>query len=276
MKFIKDIRVPYIARLIFFWLVYFALFRLLFVIYHHAKVPNEHHGETVWAFLYSLPLDISTACWLVLASYILWIVQKFHKTRFVHIANRVINYILIGIVALISIANVKLYGEWGTLISNRVINFMMYPAEVLTFISLWSVLLLLIVLSISIFIGIKLYQLIVANFSAPVENVYFRIGQIIFIACLLFIGIRGGFQLMPINESSSYYSNIQVNNHMAINPVWYLGHSIAEANAKDNPYNFYQNISDAKNETDKLLSTKDSTSFSILKTSKPNIVCIII
>jgi len=276
MNFLKKISLPYILRLIFFWITYFSFFRILFFIYHYSKIPNNNYGETLWAFLYALPLDISTACWLSLFSYFLWIIQAFYRTRAVDLINKFANYFLISIITILCFANVKIFEEWGTLISNRIFDYLLYPTEITSSISWWTFLFLLVILFICIFIGIKLYKLIVSNFSAPIENNFLKIGKIIITSCLLFIGIRGGFQLIPVNESSVYYSTIQVNNYIAINPAWYFVHSVAEANDKNNPYSFYENINDAKRETEKLFVIKDTTSLSILKVTKPNIIFIIL
>jgi len=273
---LNEIRIPYLVRLIFFWMIYFAIFRLLFVIYHHAKVPDGQHGDTVLAFVNGLRLDLSAACMAVLIPFFLWALQKFYKKKAIDSINRWVNYSLISLVSLLCIANIKMYGEWGTLLNARALNYIIYPKEILTFISLWSVSLLLIICALFVFIGIKLYSLLVTNFSAPIENMYFRIAQILLIPGLLLLGYRGGFQLTPINESSAYYSNLQINNHVAINPLWYLGHSIVEANETNNPYIFDSKIEEAKSSTEKLLLKSTEASDVILKTKKPNVVIIIL
>ncbi len=274
MKF-NSIKIHFLVRLSIFWLLLFALFRVVFIIYHHTKIPDGQHSETGLSFFYALRLDISTACSAITIPFLLWALQQFFKRRFIHLINLFFNIGCITIITILSIVNLKIYGEWGTLISARAFNYLLYPKEVLSFISLWSILLLLGVCFVFIYIEIKAYRKFITNFSHPIENKKVKIAQLIIIPFLLVIGYRGGLQLSPVNESSAYYSTLQINNHIAINNIWYLVHSFVEANKKQNPYVFMDFEKAKKNTADLFVDPPDKTQI-ILKTTKPNIVIIIL
>ncbi|MGQ0827482.1 MAG: LTA synthase family protein [Bacteroidota bacterium] len=256
-------------------MAYFAFFRVLFIIYHHTKIPDGQHSETGLSFFYALRLDLSAACTAAVIPYILWVFQQFYKRRLIHRINLVYNIILIILVSVLSVANIKMFGEWGTLLNARALNYLLYPQEVLTFISLWSVLLLLTACSIFAYIGVKTYRKYNTNFSYPFENKKIKIAQIILIPGLLLLGYRGGFQMAPINESSAYYSNLHINNQIATNNVWYLAHSVLEANDTKNPYVFMEEKK-AKEITNELFTIPSGKTSTILKIKKPNIVFIIL
>jgi phosphoglycerol transferase MdoB-like AlkP superfamily enzyme len=272
---LNSIRIHYLIRLLIFWLLYFALFRLIFIIYHHTKIPDGQHSETGLSFFYALPLDLSAACFAITIPFLLWVIQQFYKRRFIHHINFVFNVSCIVIVAVLSIANLKMYGEWGTPLSARAFNYLFYPKEVLSFISLWSVLLLLLICGVFIYIGLKLYRKLITNFSYPIENKKTRIIQIIIIPALLIVGYRGGIQLAPINESSAYYSTLQINNHIATNNMWFLAHSFVEASDNKNPYVF-MDVNKAKGITADLFASSPDKSQLLLKSQKPNIVFIVL
>ena len=271
---LSRLKTHYLFRLIIFWLLYFAFFRVLFIIYHHTKIPDGQHSETGLSFFYALRLDLSAACAAAFIPYILWLLQQFYKRRLIHRINLAFNMFLITIVSILSIANIKMYGEWGTLLTARALNYLLYPKEVLTFISLWSLLLLFSSFIIFAYVGIKAYRKYISNFSYPIENKKIRILQIIVFPLLLTIGYRGGFQLAPVNESSAYYSNLQINNQIATNNIWYLAHSILDANDNKNPYVF-MDIKKAKQITDDLFKTTSDKTQTVFK-GKPNIVIIIL
>lgn len=271
----RKIKIHYLLRLVIFWLLYFAVFRVLFIMYHHIKIPDGEHSETVLSLFYGLRLDLSTACAAMVISYFLWSFQQFFKSRFIHRINLIINVGLISLVSVLSIANIKMYGEWGTQISARALSYMLYPKEVLTFISFWSVLIFFVFCGLFIYMGLKAYHRYITNFSYPIENKKFRIAQIICIPFLLVIGLRGGLQLAPVNESAAYYSSLQINNHIATNNMWFLAHSILDANDTKNPYVFMED-KNAKKVTADLFSASAQKTRSILKTKKPNIVFIIL
>ncbi|MES2590398.1 MAG: LTA synthase family protein [Bacteroidota bacterium] len=272
---LNSIKVHYLLRLLIFWLLFFALYRLVFIIYHHTKIPDGQHSETGLSFLYALRLDLSAACVAITIPYILWTFQQFYRSRFIHNINLAFNIACITIVSILHIANLKMYGEWGTPLSARAFSYLLYPKEVLSFISIWSVLLLLSVCGVFTYIGIKLYRKFIVNFSYPVENKKWKIVQIVIIPALLIVVYRGGFQLAPINESSSYYSNLQINNHIATNNMWYLAHSIVEANDTENPYVFMDKKK-AQEITADLFKVTSNKTQPISKIQKPNIVFIVL
>lgn len=271
----RKIKIHYLLRLVIFWVIYFAVFRILFIMYHHIKIPDGGHSETVLSLFYGLRLDLSAACAAIVLSYFLWSFQQFFKSRFIHRVNLIINLGLISIVTVLSIANIKMYGEWGTQISARALSYLLYPKEVLTFISFWSVLIFLVFCGLFVYFGIKTYRSYITNFSYPIENKKIKAAQIFCIPFLLVIGLRGGLQLAPVNESAAYYSGLQINNHIATNNMWFLAHSILDANDTKNPYIFMED-KNAKKTTSDLFSATTKKTKSILKNNKPNIVFIIL
>lgn len=271
----NSVKIHFLVRLLIYWLLLFAFFRLAFIIYHHTKIPDGQHSETGLSFFYALRLDIATACIAIIIPFILWSVQQFYKHRFIHILNLIFNAGCISTITILSLANLKIYGEWGTPLNARAFNYLLYPKEVLSFISIWTVLLFTTICIVFIYAEIKAYRKFITNFSHPVENKKIKIALIIIIPGLLMIGIRGGLQLSPVNESSAYYSTLQINNHIATNNIWYLAHSFVEANDKQNPYVFMDSKK-AKNITAELFNTPQSKTQIIVKSKKPNIVIIIL
>jgi hypothetical protein len=223
----NTIRSHYLLRLAIFWLLFFALFRVLFIIYHHAKIPDGEHSETSMAFLYGVRLDIATTCMLLVIPYVLWTFQQFYKHRFIHIVNLIYNITLIGTVSLLSIFNIKLYGEYGNLLDTEDLVYLLYPKEAITFLSLWSLFLIIAVAGCFAYYGVKAYRANITNFSIPVENKMYKFSLICIIPIILFVLMRGGLQDAPINEKNPHYSNLKINNDIATNNIWYLGHSIS-------------------------------------------------
>jgi phosphoglycerol transferase MdoB-like AlkP superfamily enzyme len=272
---LKDLRVYFLGRLIVFWMLLFAFYRLFFIIYHHTKIPDGQHSDTVLSFIYALRLDLSTACAAAMIPYILWSIQQFYKRKLFHTLNKIFNISCIIAISILSFANLKMYGEWGTPLSARAFGYLLYPKEILTFISVWSVLLLLTICAIFIFIAIKAYQRFVKDFSYTIENKKLKIAYIIILPVLLVVGYRGGLQLAPINESAAYYSNLQINNHIATNNIWYLAHSFVDANDSKNPYEF-MDAAKAKSITNELFQTPSDKTLVITKNNQPNIVIIVL
>ncbi|CAN5349315.1 hypothetical protein BH10BAC1_BH10BAC1_09640 [soil metagenome] len=232
----NKIRIHYLLRLSIFWLLFFALFRVVFIIYHHAKIPDGQHSETSLSFLYALRLDLATICAMLFVPFILWSLQQFYKSKLIHQINLGFNILLISVVSVLSIFNIKIYGEYGTVMNTEDLVYMIYPKEAVTFLSVWSLLLLLSTSAFFAYMGIRAYRRNITSFSLPFDSKVSKIIQIVCFPILLFIGVRGGTQALPINGKFIHYSNLEINNDIATNNIWNLGNSICngkEANEKN-------------------------------------------
>jgi len=224
----NKIKIHYLLRLVIFWFLFFALFRVLFIIYHHAKIPDGQHSETSLSFLYALRLDLATICALLFIPTILWSLQQFYKSRLFHRINLIYNILLISVISALSVFNIKIYGEYGSLMDSDDLVYLMHPKVAITFLSIWSLLLLLSASAFFAYIGIRSYRRNVTSFSVPFENRSMKISQIVVFPIFLFLGVRGGIQSAPINRNDIKYSSLKINNDIATNNIWYLGNSVCK------------------------------------------------
>jgi hypothetical protein len=222
-----NLKLPYIIRLILFWLLFFVSFRVLFIIYQHAKIPDDAHSDTGLGFYYALPVDIAVACVMSLFPFVLWIFQQFYKTRIIHRINLIYNCSLITLASLLSVTNIKMYGEWGNLLSLPILKSLFYDAErSLSFFSFWSIMLLFVFSALFAYIGIKFYRNYITNFSYPVEQKRLRYSFIAGIAVLFIVGYRIDLNIASIKGDRIHYSSLEVNNHIATNNIWYFANSV--------------------------------------------------
>jgi phosphoglycerol transferase MdoB-like AlkP superfamily enzyme len=93
---------------------------------------------------------------------------------------------------------------------------------------------------------------------------------------LLFLAIRGGWQLSPINQSMAYFSNETVLNHAAVNTEWNLIHDIlSNKYGKDNPYQYYPR-EEAQKILNEIYKKPTESSPILLNSERPNVVLIIL
>ncbi len=224
------LKLPYIFRLIIFWILFFVAFRILFVIYQHAKIPDGQHSDTSLGFYYAIPVDISVACVMAVIPFILWIFQQFYKTRIIHRINLAYNFGLIILTSLLSVTNIKMYGEWGTLLTITILKNLFYPSQSLSFFSLWSVLLLLAFGALFAYAGIRMYRKYLTNFSYPIADKRMRTAHIAFVTVLFIIGYRIDLNIAAIKGDRITYSELEINNSIATNNIWYFANSVVYCN----------------------------------------------
>ena len=269
------LRTHYLFRVAFFWLVFFALFRLLFIVFHNDRLPEGHLFNTIFSLFAGIRLDISTICYILLLPFLLWTTQQLFRHRSIQWIAHAYNVILVFVLSLVCIGNIRLFPEWGTLLNARALRYLAYPQEMMHFATPASILLA-VLAWLGISVGLTfLYRRLGTNFSYTVEKRWLKAGQLLFLPMLLILGLRGGFQLTPVNESAAYYSQFPINNKIATNPVWYLVHSVVESNAERNPYTTLDNAL-AQQRVARLLEKSGEPSELVLSTKRPNVVIIIL
>lgn len=222
---LNNIRIQYILKLMLFWFLFFAMFRVLFITYHHAQIPDGKHSDTVLAFIFALRLDLSVITAMVFIPFVLWVCQQFYKNRIIHLINKYFNYSLIVIVSFLSMLNIKLYGEWHTILTKDALFEFFCPKEELTFMSVWSIILIGGGALLVSYLTIRVYYKYITNFSYPIENKNWRLAQIIVGVAILSVFYRGGLQTRIVSQNNVIYSDLEINNQIATNNVWYLVNS---------------------------------------------------
>ncbi len=259
-----------------FWLFFFLFFRASFFLYNHNLFSTIPFSEIAQSFLFAWRLDLATSCYLLLFSFITSIpslVSNHPIFKKIHFAT---GFLLVLICIIACLGNVLLYKEWQSLLGSRALAFLRYPKEIFASLGKGYVLL-------SVF-GIGLLQLFFSFIwkrflVVPDDGInahwLFKVSYLIVVPLLLFIGARGGAQLIPINESAVYFSPHTAVNHAAVNPLWYLGNSIFNPLDQQNKYAF-MNDQEANTLVDSLYAKDDQECLQILKTTKPNIVFLIL
>jgi phosphoglycerol transferase MdoB-like AlkP superfamily enzyme len=266
-------------RFYLFWLLFFFLDRLLFLIYFSDRISHIGLGEIGNTFLYALRLDSSMIAYISVIPILFYLVLLF-LPRYKFPVNIGKYYVLffVLIFSIITIFNLNLYREWGSKINYRALDLAYNSTQEAIASSSSSPIL----LSLSILIGFILAAAFLAQklldfkIKDHIEPIWKKASIAFTMLALLFLAIRGGWQLSPINQSMAYFSNETVLNHAAVNTEWNLIHDIlSNKYGKDNPYKYY-----SRKEAQKILSeiykkpTEDTPI--LLNSEQPNVVLIIL
>jgi phosphoglycerol transferase MdoB-like AlkP superfamily enzyme len=269
-----------LLRQLLFWIVFFDFVRLVFVIYHLRLIFIEKIGliEILGIFWYSFHLDLGTACYILVIPFILLLFQSVTNFRWINTINKIYTFLLIFLYSLSGAAEMGIYSEWKTKLTYKVIKYFNHPSEIFnsseTWIFIILVVLFLLMFLTSFYAYIKLFFL---EILPEKRNFIFSFLFLIITPPLLVVGMRGGIQQIPINQSESYYSKKNILNLAAVNNFFNLYISIFEnlPNFSRNPY-IFMSEDDATRIVQKIYSVPRDTTISILKVPKPNIVILIL
>jgi phosphoglycerol transferase MdoB-like AlkP superfamily enzyme len=269
-----------LLRQLFFWIVFFDFIRLVFVIYHLRLFIVEKIAvtEIPGMFWYSLPLDIATACYILMFPFLLLVIQSLTNARWLNTVNKTYTAILVFFYSLTGAAEMGIYSEWKTKLTYKVVKYLGHPGEIYNSSETWIFFLLLFLFILMFLTGFYSYtRLFYPEHSNEKRNLVFTLMFFLLLPLAMVAGMRGGVQQIPINQSQSYYSKNNILNLASVNNFFNLYISIFEnlPNFSRNPYVFmpekqaHQIIRD-------IYKVRQDTTISILKVPRPNIVILIL
>ncbi|MCF8296423.1 MAG: sulfatase-like hydrolase/transferase [Saprospiraceae bacterium] len=267
----------YIVRFIIFWLLLFFVHRLIFIFSQTAHYDCLDFSGILLCNWHSLGLDLSVISYFSAIVVLVLAAFNYNGKKVLRRIFFTFFSILIVITSLILVFDIGLFAEWGNKINSKALSYLAYPKEALGTVSPGSIILL---LSLSLVLSLLSIWAFNKFVHKHLVQFKFHITLKIFLPILLlgviFIGIRGGLQLYPINKSSAYFSKHSVLNQAAVNSVWnFLEVATKPDLIKENPYKYFEDevANQILNET--FETPRDSTTY-LFNTPKPNIVMILL
>lgn len=270
--FIKAIALHFL-----FWLLFFALFRVIFIIYYFRLFNSVDFLSILSVFPHSIKLDISTICYFTTLSWFLWLIQSFYAANIINGIHKVFNLLIIIIYSLIVGGEIGIYEEWKTKLTFKALLYMKNPEEIVRSAETFKLFLNFFIITAMAILGFWIYR---RYFFVKISKLRWQWKAILLLLpfpVLLIIGIRGGIKQIPISQSQSFFSSHQIVNHVAVNSAWNLGQSIlSNMDYMDkNPFSLYPHAEAAKKIEEMYQPTTDTTHF-ILTTNRPNVFLVIL
>ncbi len=268
-----------LLRQLAFWLLFFAVARLIFMVYYwdFFSASGAGLGEMGSLFFHAMHLDLATAAYFLMFPFVLLMVQSFVKLPFFNTLNKIYTSFMILFYTLITTGEMGIYGEWKTKLNIKALRYLQNPSEVYDSAETGSFFILLLI-TIGLFaLGYWAYtRFFFLEIKKPARNKWLAAPMLIIILGLFPLAMRGGIQEIPINQSESYFSSHIILNQTATNNALNIAISLIEntRSMTENPYRFYDPAF-ARQTIDNLYTIEKDTSLMVLTTSRPNIVLLI-
>ena len=268
-----------------FLLLLFAVVRVVFVAKYWTliELSGISFAEILKGFGAALPLDIATACFMLVLPVIYMFVSLAVDKESLFAPLRWYFYLMVALYNLVAFGDVGIYGEWRTKLSYRALQYLENPAEVINTAETEQTLLLIVLWTFFTILFCILYTKFVEpknlhpnRESAMPNKIVLSVGFVVVIG-FVFLGMRGGFNEIPITSSKVYYSNHKIANEMCVNPAYYLVENILNSKKVESRAHFnYMDFDSAKKRTMKLHETSCDSTTSMLKIEKPNIIVVLL
>jgi len=275
----KKILKSLLSQLIF-WLLFFNITRLIFILYYLKIILVEKISfiDTLGVFWHSLKLDLATTCYILVVPFILLVIQSVWSPKWMNLINKVYTGFVIGVYSLSAAGEMGIYAEWKTKLTYKVIKYLSHPSEIFNSAETGTFYFLVFLFLFMFAGGVYAYnRFFHVHLEHERRNLWFTLVFFLLTPGLLVIGLRGGLQQIPINQSESYYSDHNILNIAAVNNAFNLYISIFEnlQNFDHDPYVFMDQAT-ADQIMKKIYQTQGDSTQRILKTSRPNIVLLIL
>jgi phosphoglycerol transferase MdoB-like AlkP superfamily enzyme len=269
-----------LLRQLLFWIVFFALARTVFLLYNFQELSTDKipFWDIISGYWFGLKLDIATACYFLVIPLLIVLVQSVFTTRWLNKVNRIYTAVLIVLFSLITATELGIYPEWGTKLHYKALMYITHPTEIYQSSNSLTFFILLLITIVMSFVGIFLYRKFFYKEVRFTYHYWMRpLGIILIAVPLMFIGMRGGIQQIPINQSQSYYSKYNILNLASVNSGFNLFISVSEnmANFNKNPFELYPK-KEAEAEVKRIFYTPSDSTLDLLTTKRPNVVLIIL
>ncbi|MCK9618350.1 MAG: sulfatase-like hydrolase/transferase [Lentimicrobiaceae bacterium] len=263
-----------------FWLLFFVIARSIFFIYFasHLNADSIRFSEVLLSYLYGFRLDITTISYLLVFPFFTIVIQSFTSKKFYQPLTRFYIFLFIVLFSLLYTAELGTYEEWLTKLPYKALNYLRHPAEIAgsaSTLQFFSLIFFFLLQSI-IFIGLYL-RFFEKKFPQQKPNYIVRVLILSIFPVFILLGIRGGVQQIPVNQSQSYFSKHNILNIGAVNSAYSFFHSVYEniKNINQNPFAFYDE-KEATKIVKQINTPLCDTTLKVLKTQRPNIILIIL
>lgn len=278
-------KLAYLLRLFLFWMIFFQFHRVVFVIYNKQKFEGLTFTNILSSFYHALPLDLSASGYLIALPFVAVLISNYVVLDKSVVIIRWYNYVLVGIVTILQFADTALYHEWGYKLNAYALSFTRYPKEVMASVAATPYLTIIIILTVTVAVAVVLLQTGVHLYDYAYKRSALKgskqhlsaAGYSLATMALLFLFIRGGLGVVPINQSAVFFSHKPVLNHTAVNTPWNVMYSVFNTGGmmSNNPYP-YMDMQEAQKQVNALYQTALSDTTHVTLTDVPHANVLII
>ena len=258
-------RVKYLATFYLLTVLIFVAAKLAFML-AYSRTASFTVGDVFDVVAHGLTLDLSTALYFLVVPFLLTVAGIFvNVPRWL---SRAYNAVVAVAFALAFVADTSLYAFWQFKLDASCLSYLASPTEAMA--SVTPAYLLLRLLAVVV-VAAAIYCLY--NKSLPYGG---RLEGAFYLALIpvIIIGIRGGLGESTTNIGQVYFSQNQFLNHSAVNPVFSFLSSIGKSGDYIPDYSYYSD-EECDALTDSLFSTASDQPDTLLGTTRPNIVIIV-
>ena len=277
-------RAIFIARYYFSLIALSVLYKILFLLIDTGDSQCSI-GDCLNVLLHGLPHDLAVAGYFAVIPLLIAIISIFRTLPIGKFLTGY-NWFTAFVFTIAFLADITLYPYWEFKLDASVLMYLDSPANAFASIAVWHIILLILLLCSGTYGIFRMLKAActqcIKGFRMPggskkplAENRWAMLVLHIFIGGVIFLGIRGGISESTNNIGTVYFSDREILNHAAVNPIFSFLYSYINMEDFTKEYRFFEESERA--EIFAALYPKDDTiSDTLLNCRRPNVVTIIL
>lgn len=263
-----------------FWIVLFQLQKLFFILVQYKLMGDISLSDCLQVMAHAFPLDLSVASYITAVFGLLLVVSNLVNIRVIRCISHVFTAVVLAIVVFVLIGDNSTFSFWGYHWDKSIFTFLQSPKEVLACAVWWQWILVTILFLLWFvacgFVYLKWLKWDKVELESRTTTRLWQTGVWLLITAFLFLPMRGSVTVSTMNTGRVYFSNNQMLNQAAVNPLFNIIESLSENTFDLNKYTYMSSV-EAQQLTQQLLPTDRWThTEEVFATQRPNIVLVIL
>ena len=263
-----------------FWIVLFQLQKLFFILVQYKLMGDISLSDCLQVMAHAFPLDLSVASYITAVLGLLLVVSNWVNVRLIRCISHVFTAVVLAIVVFVLIGDNSTFSFWGYHWDKSIFTFLQSPKEVLACAVWWQWILVTILFLLWFvacgFVYLKWLKWDKVELKSRTTTRLWQTGVWLLITAFLFLPMRGSVTVSTMNTGRVYFSNNQMLNQAAVNPLFNIIESLSENTFDLNKYTYMSSV-EAQQLTQQLLPTDRWThTEEVFTTQRPNIVLVIL
>jgi phosphoglycerol transferase MdoB-like AlkP superfamily enzyme len=165
-------------------------------------------------------MDLSATIYVTAFPLLILLFAPFIRAKILYTVLLVYSIVILIIASLLGLLDIGLYADWGTRLSIQILPALESPRGMLACVTGTQLVLLLLVEIVMVIAFLYLYRFLFKSYLKQEKQRWWSIFILLCCGAILFIPMRGGLQLTPLNLSRVYFSTKLYANQVALNPYW--------------------------------------------------------
>jgi len=258
-----------------FWLALFITGKIAFLLYHFNQSFQLPLTDWFRIIAHGFFLDLSATGYLMIFPLLILVLSVFLNYRPAYWILNAYTVVILFVFLLITLIDFEIYKYWGVRLDSTALRFIGTPREMLAS-TKWSLIVLFFITLVTFttllyyFYHRKLASVLVQSDKPGWK------GLLVFLLLFpfLFLAIRGGIGIAPINISRVYFHPEPFPNYAANNVLWNIGHSLLENKDEPNPFKYLDDQTSRQYIQE--LYHEDTVGVELLSTPRPNVILVIL